>query len=179
MQNGGGAGGNPELTRCNPDAVELERAIGYKGDMREMDLKEKLIVQRKQKGLSQVQLAEMIHVTRQAVSRWEVGDAVPSIDNLKLLSELYGLPMEYFLNDSMEEPERPEVPVEKEKSEQETSEIHWRWKLWAVMAAGILLFLIIGCSYLMGETAGQEEKTSVMERGSIETNRELDFDWEY
>ena len=37
-----------------------------------MDLKEKLIVQRKQKGLSQVQLAETIHVTRQAVSRWEL-----------------------------------------------------------------------------------------------------------
>ena len=167
------------MTGCNPDAVELENAIWYKGDMREMDLKEKLIVQRKQKGLSQVQLAETIHVTRQAVSRWEVGDAVPSIDNLKLLSELYGLPMEYFLNDSMEEPERPEVPVEKEKAERETSEIHWSRKLWAVVVAGILLFLIIGCSYLMGENADQEEKTSVMERGSIETNRELDFGWKY
>ena len=144
-----------------------------------MKLAEKLVLQRKQKGLSQVQLAETIHVTRQAVSRWEVGDAVPSMDNLKRISELYALPMEYFLNDSMEEPERPEVPVEKERAERETSEIHWSRKLWAVVAAGILLFLIIGCSFLLGETPGQEEKTSVMERGSIETNRELDFDWEY
>lgn len=144
-----------------------------------METRDALLELRRDLGLSQEEFAQKLCVTRQAVSRWETGDAVPSIDNLKLLSELYGLPMEYFLKDSMEEPERPEVPVEKEKSERETSEIHWSRKLWAVVAAGILLFLIIGCSYLMGETAGQEEKTSVMERGSIETNRELDFDWEY
>lgn len=69
-----------------------------------MKLNEKLIEQRKAKKLTQVKLAELAGVTRQAVSRWEVGDAIPSIDNLKYLSELYSVPVDYFLNDS--EPEK-------------------------------------------------------------------------
>lgn len=48
-----------------------------------MKLEEKLISLRKEKGLSQMKLAEMMNVSRQAISRWEVGTAVPSTDNLK------------------------------------------------------------------------------------------------
>ena len=164
------------MTGCNPDAVELKRAIWYKGDMREMDLKEKLIVQRKQKGLSQVQLAETIHVTRQAVSRWEVGDAVPSIDNLKLLSELYGLPMEYFLKDSMEEPERTAAPMEQTDRGAPTK--HRDWKPWFVLAVATLFLLMVGSSYIAGE-ANRQEDLPVIERGNIETDRTLDFDVEW
>lgn len=46
-----------------------------------MKLEEKLVSLRRTKGLSQLKLAEMMNVSRQAVSRWEVGKAVPSIDN--------------------------------------------------------------------------------------------------
>ena len=167
------------MTECNPDVVELKRAIWYKGDMREMDLKEKLIVQRKQKGLSQVQLAETIHVTRQAVSRWEVGDAVPSIDNLKLLSELYGLPMEYFLNGSMEEPERPGVLTENEEQKRSTKRRYWkRWTAFVVIA---LVLLVVVLSEVAGE-GGEESKilsVNEVEGREITTNREMDFDLEW
>ena len=54
-----------------------------------MKLEEKLISLRKEKGLSQMKLAEMMNVSRQAISRWEVGAAVPSTDNLKFLGNLY------------------------------------------------------------------------------------------
>lgn len=64
-----------------------------------MDLQTKLISLRKQKGLTQLDLAERLDVSRQAISRWEVGAAVPSTDNLKTLSELYGLSLDYLLND--------------------------------------------------------------------------------
>ena len=43
-----------------------------------MKLEEKLVSLRKAKGLSQMKLAEMMNVSRQAISRWEVGAAVPS-----------------------------------------------------------------------------------------------------
>ena len=57
----------------------------------QMNLSAKLTSLRKQKGLTQMDLAEKLNVSRQAISRWEVGTAVPSTDNLKVLSELYGV----------------------------------------------------------------------------------------
>lgn len=69
-----------------------------------MKLEEKLVALRKEKGLSQLKLAEMMDVSRQAVSRWEVGTAVPSTDNLKYLGRLYDVPLEYLLHDDAPEP---------------------------------------------------------------------------
>lgn len=69
-----------------------------------MKLEEKLVSLRKAKGLSQMKLAEMMNVPRQAISRWEVGAAVPSTDNLKYLGRLYDVPLEYLLHDDAPEP---------------------------------------------------------------------------
>lgn len=63
------------------------------------NLSAKLTSLRKQKGLTQMDLAEKLNVSRQAISRWEVGTAVPSTDNLKVLSELYGVTVDYLLNE--------------------------------------------------------------------------------
>lgn len=51
-----------------------------------MELKEKLVDLRKEKGLTQSAVAEKLDVSRQAISRWESGVALPSTDNLKSLS---------------------------------------------------------------------------------------------
>ena len=69
-----------------------------------MKLEEKLVSLRKAKGLSQMKLAEMMNVSRQAISRWEVGAAVPSTDNLKYLGRLYDVHLEYLLHDDAPEP---------------------------------------------------------------------------
>ena len=68
-----------------------------------MNLPDKLIYFRKQKGLTQSNLAEALNVSRQAVSRWEVGTAVPSTDNLKVLSNLYGVSVDYLLDDKADD----------------------------------------------------------------------------
>ena len=67
-----------------------------------MSLATKLVSLRKGKGLTQIALAEKLDVSRQAISRWEVGAAVPSTDNLKVLCELYGVSVDYLLNDGAE-----------------------------------------------------------------------------
>ena len=54
-----------------------------------MKLEEKLVSLRKAKGLSQMKLAEKMNVSRQAISRWETGAAIPSSENLKYLSDLF------------------------------------------------------------------------------------------
>ena len=45
----------------------------------------------------QDQLAELLYVSRQAVSRWELGQAVPTIDNLITLTRLFGVSFEELL----------------------------------------------------------------------------------
>ena len=67
-----------------------------------MSLADKLVYLRKQKGLTQMELAETLNVSRQAISRWEVGVAIPSTDNLRVLGDLYEVPIDYLLNDEVE-----------------------------------------------------------------------------
>lgn len=52
---------------------------------------------RKEKGLSQADVAEKLGISRQAVSRWEIGAAVPTVENLKALSELFEVPLERLM----------------------------------------------------------------------------------
>lgn len=67
-----------------------------------MKLEEKLIQLRKRQGYTQLQLAEELNISRQAVSRWETGAAQPTIDNLKSLSRLYGISLDELLDDGWE-----------------------------------------------------------------------------
>ena len=64
-----------------------------------MKLSEKIIALRKAKGMSQDELAEQLKVSRQAVSRWETGAAMPDAANILLLSKLFGVTADYLLND--------------------------------------------------------------------------------
>ena len=63
-----------------------------------MELKETLVYYRKRQGLSQIELAEELSVSRQTVSKWETGSALPSAENLLALSKLYGVSADALLN---------------------------------------------------------------------------------
>jgi transcriptional regulator with XRE-family HTH domain len=63
---------------------------------------EKLLQLRKAKGLSQEDLALQLDVSRQAVSRWEIGTALPDSSNLLQISKLFGVTTDYLLNDDFE-----------------------------------------------------------------------------
>ena len=62
-----------------------------------METKDVILELRTKKGLSQDELAEKIHVTRQAVSRWENGETVPNTETLKLLSKLFDVSINTLL----------------------------------------------------------------------------------
>ena len=64
-----------------------------------MRFEEKIVELRKQKGLSQEELAEQLGVSRQAVSRWELGQTLPDIPNLLQLCELFGVSSDYLVKD--------------------------------------------------------------------------------
>lgn len=67
-----------------------------------MTIYEKLVKLRKSKGWSQEDLAEKLNVSRQAISRWENGTALPDAENLRQLSLLFGVTADYLLNDNYE-----------------------------------------------------------------------------
>ncbi len=78
-----------------------------------MKLQEKIIYCRKRAGLSQEALAEKMDVSRQAVSKWETGDAVPEVGKLKLLASVFGVTADWLLS----EDEPPNLNVTAEHKE--------------------------------------------------------------
>lgn len=56
-----------------------------------MKFEDKLIELRKKEGLSQEQLAEKLNVTRQTISKWELGDSKPSMDKLIEISKIFNV----------------------------------------------------------------------------------------
>ena len=63
---------------------------------------DKLIVLRREKGLSQEQLAEYLEVSRQSVSKWEADKTMPEISKLIAISELFQVSLDYLLIDDCE-----------------------------------------------------------------------------
>jgi len=67
-----------------------------------MTLGEKITHLRLSKGLSQEMLAEKLSVSRQAVSKWEMGQAQPQIDNILQLCALFSVSADQLLYDKIE-----------------------------------------------------------------------------
>ena len=65
-----------------------------------MNFSEKLIRLRKREGISQEELASYLEVSRQAVSRWEQGTALPDAGNLLKLRQRFGVSVDWLLEDS-------------------------------------------------------------------------------
>lgn len=77
-----------------------------------MTFSEKLLLLRKQKGLSQEQLAEMLDVSRQSVSKWEAQQTLPEPSKLILISQIFDVSLDQLLKD--------ELSIEQEMDEVET-----------------------------------------------------------
>ena len=113
-----------------------------------MTFGEKLQKLRRESGLSQEKLAEQLHVSRQAISKWELGTAAPDTDNIVRLSKFFQVPLEYLMLEDCTDPSQviggraqPQAP-EKRPS---------RWAkakpIWFVLAGFLLEFLTFLFSY--------------------------------
>lgn len=74
-----------------------------------MKLNEKVREYRRIFNLSQEQLAEKMNVSRQVITKWENGEGLPEIGNLKSLSKLMGISIDYLLDES----KRLEYPMKR------------------------------------------------------------------
>lgn len=69
-----------------------------------MKLGERIAEKRKEQGLTQAELAEKMLVTRQTVSRWEAGMALPDIERVAELAGILGVSCDYLLKDDEQMP---------------------------------------------------------------------------
>ena len=67
-----------------------------------MTFAEKFYSLRKEAGLSQEECAENIGVSRQAISRWEMGTATPDMQNLLAISKLFSVSTDYLIRDDID-----------------------------------------------------------------------------
>ncbi len=63
-----------------------------------MEFNEKLQELRKQKGMTQEELAEALYVSRTAISKWESGRGYPNIDSLKAISRFFSVSLDELLS---------------------------------------------------------------------------------
>lgn len=66
-----------------------------------MTFAEKFLKLRKQASLSQEDTAEKLGVSRQAISRWEQGTALPDAFNLSIISKVFGVSADYLIDDGL------------------------------------------------------------------------------
>ncbi len=64
-----------------------------------MEFHHKLYELRKQRGFSQEELAHRLHVSRQTVSKWELGDSTPDMEKLIAMSDLFEISLDALVLD--------------------------------------------------------------------------------
>lgn len=78
-------------------------------------LSEKLYKLRKNSGLSQEQLAEQLNVSRQAISKWAQGTAIPESEKLITISNYFGVTLDYLLKEDTVDTTNTTAEVTEEK----------------------------------------------------------------
>lgn len=117
-------------------------------------LSEKLYKLRKNTGLSQEQLAEQLNVSRQAISKWESGTAVPESEKLVAISNYFGVSVDYLLKDD-----------EEGKTKATDSEMEKKPKMVAgiiICIAGIVSMVIWGLLSIFSPEASDQISDSSM-----------------
>lgn len=101
-----------------------------------MTLGEKLQTLRRSRGLSQEQLAEILEVSRQAVSKWENGDSAPDLDRLRAICTYFGVTTDYLIWDEPEDAPRGAEEARSRETQRkplrETVREHSEWAGYAV-----------------------------------------------
>ncbi len=150
-----------------------------------MKLAEKLVCLRKEKGLSQSELAEMVNVSRQAISRWETGAAIPSTENLKYLGTLYDVSLDYLLNDDADEPgqkkgspdqpeTKPAVPDSPTKRSSKRTAIKW-----TAIVLVLLAFITVLCIYMFAGNSDSAVPINDLPKKEVESEVGPGFDLEW
>jgi len=104
---------------------------------------DKLIQLRKRNGLSQEELGEKLNVTRQTVSKWELGQSKPETDKLLEISKLFNIDFNLLMDDNitMEKPNNKEHFVSDDLKPR-------KWLLVVLIVIAIIIVIILGAKFV-------------------------------
>lgn len=117
------------------------------GRVETMEFNEKLQELRKRRGLTQEALAEALFVSRTAVSKWESGRGVPSIESLKAISGFFSVSIDELLSG--------EELLTIAEEDRRQRELRVRDSVFGLLDCGMVLFLVLP---LFGQRGGEEIK---------------------
>ena len=126
-----------------------------------MKFEEKMMLLRKKSMLSQEQLAEKLDVTRQTVSKWELGQSKPDMDKLTAMSKLFNVSIDVLTNDDEIIDSDTSVKNE-EKSNHEGSVVKRKYVLY------ILIAILIAASTTLAVRIGNSIKAENEKRAQEE-----------
>lgn len=87
----------------------------YMKELREI-IGKNLTTLRLESKMTQAELAEKLNYTDKSVSKWENGDAMPPVDTLKSLADLYGVTLDYLVTENPDEGFRDNIYSAKENN---------------------------------------------------------------
>lgn len=156
--------------------------------VKNVTLREKLIVLRDKAGISQLALAHQLGVSRQAVSRWESGSATPSMDKLKALAKIYGVSLDWLCSDASDAGESVQAEKPDSRDLKCKNTLHTEERLKKHNKPGIIAVLLIIGMLLSGYLMLQQAEFSTSEArkiGDLEAENvndipesNFEFDWE-
>ena len=135
-----------------------------------MTFGEKLQRLRKTNGLSQEQLSEKLNVSRQAISKWELG-TIPDMDNILKISRFFDCSLDYLMNNEIHDAEDKAAPVSVDVQRRDKGKNKFALRIYAGIAAGIgaIGLLVLGilasvCPAILYDPPQGEVRT-IMETG--------------
>ena len=110
-----------------------------------MKFHEKLQNLRKNAGMTQLELAEKLMVSRQAISKWETGNAVPDLENIISICDLFGVSLDCLVRDTgiVETEEKIQDTAEKMVQQEHTRKMKLKEKI-LLISAVISIVLLLG-----------------------------------
>ena len=121
-----------------------------------MRLSDKIIKLRKAHDWSQEDFAEKLNVSRQAISRWENGTALPDAQNILQISKLFHVTTDYLLNDDYEcDRDIPAVQSATKETYELVSRKKYKHLIGAIFFTAAWLFWVINIpTYIDGTHVG-------------------------
>ena len=139
-----------------------------------MILADKIIELRKKNGWSQEELAEMLDVSRQSVSKWEGAQSIPDMNRIIRMSEVFGVSTDFLLKDELDMPAERELSVDTPdvrtvSMEEANSFLQYNLSAAKRIAAGVMMcilspviLILLSVSVEEGRISFNEDRTAAI-----------------